>query len=193
MSLVTPVYMDYSATTPVNERVFEAMRPYFTEVFGNAASKSHGWGAAAKEAVERAREQAAGLLGARPEEIVWTSGATEANNLAIKGVADMYADKGRHVITQTTEHKAVLDTCKRLGRNGCEVTWLQPDRRGRVSAEQVRGAIRPDTVLVSIMAANNEVGTVQPLGEIGRVCRERGVLLHSDATQAVGKVAIDVE
>jgi cysteine desulfurase len=193
MGVAVPVYFDYSATTPVDEGVFEAMRPYFTEVFGNAASRSHGWGSAAKEAVEQARGRVARLLGAQAEEIIWTSGATEANNLAIKGVADMYGERGRHIVTQTTEHKAVLDPCKRLGRSGYEVTWLQPDRKGRVSAEQVRQAIRPETVLVSIMAANNEVGTLQPLAEIGRVCREQGVLLHTDATQAVGKVPIDVE
>jgi cysteine desulfurase len=193
MAVAVPVYFDYSATTPVDERVFQAMRPYFTEVFGNAASKSHAWGATAKDAVERGRAQAARLVGAQPAEIIFTSGATEANNLAIKGACDMYADKGRHLVTQTTEHKAVLDTCKRLARNGCQVTWLQPDRKGRISAEQVRAAIRPDTILVSIMAANNEVGTLQPLADIGAVCREKGVLLHTDATQAIGKVRIDVE
>jgi cysteine desulfurase len=188
-----PIYLDHNATTPLDPRVFEAMRPYFMEMFGNAASKGHAYGAVAKLAVEQARHQVAALLGATDAEVVWTSGATESNNLAIKGVADMYAEKGRHVITQTTEHKAVLDPCKRLSRQGYEVTWLQPDRFGRVSAEQVRDAIRPDTILVTIQTANNEIGTIQPVREIGRVCRERSVLFHTDATQALGKVPIDVE
>jgi cysteine desulfurase len=194
MSTTTrPIYLDHNATTPLDPRVFEAMRPYFMEMFGNAASKGHAFGAVAKDAVERARHQVASLLGATDAEIVWTSGATESNNLAIKGVAEMYGEKGRHIITQTTEHKAVLDPCKRLSRHGYEITWLQPDPFGRVSAEQVREAIRPDTTLVSIMAANNEIGTLQPIREIGQVCRERGVLFHTDATQSLGKIPIDVE
>lgn len=192
MSFKTPLYFDHSATTPVDPRVFEAMRPYFTELFGNAASSSHSFGATAKQAVDRAREQIAGLIAADPAEIVFTCGATESNNLAIKGAAEMYHQKGRHLITQTTEHKSVLDTCKRLNREGYEITWLSPDRMGRISADQVRDAIRPDTILVSIMAANNETGTLQPLREIGQVCRDSGVLLHTDATQAVAKIPIDV-
>ena len=192
-STTRPIYLDHNATTPLDPRVFEAMRPYFMEMFGNAASKGHAFGAVAKDAVERARHQVAALLGATDAEIVWTSGATESNNLAIKGVAEMYAEKGRHIITQTTEHKAVLDPCKRLSRHGYEITWLQPDHFGRVSAEQVRDAIRPDTILVTIMAANNEIGTLQPIREIGQVCRGRGVLFHTDATQSLGKIPIDVE
>jgi cysteine desulfurase len=188
-----PIYLDHNATTPLDPRVFEAMRPYFMEQFGNAASKGHAYGAIAKVAVERARHQVAALLGATDAEIVWTSGATESNNLAIKGVADMYAEKGRHIITQTTEHKAVLDPCKRLSRQGYEITWLQPDSFGRVSAEQVRQAMRTDTILVTIMMANNEIGTLNPIREIGQVCRERGVLFHTDATQALGKVSINVD
>ena len=193
------IYLDYCATTPVDERVFEAMRPYFCEVFGNAASGSHAYGHEAAAAVLRARNQVAALLGADRDErtgareIVFTSGATEANNLAIKGAVEAYADKGRHVVTQVTEHKAVLDTCKYLAEHrGCEVTYLPVDRHGRVSAAQVADAIRPDTVLVSVMWANNETGALLPIREIGAVCRDRGVLLHTDATQAVGKVPIDL-
>jgi cysteine desulfurase len=198
VSVNLPIYLDHSATTPVDPRVFEAMRPYFTEVFGNAASSGHSFGQAAAAAVARARNQVAALLNVEPDErlgareIVWTSGATESNNLAIKGAADAYRDKGRHIVTQVTEHKSVIDTCKRLQGQGCEITWLTPDRGGRVSPEQVAEAIRPDTVLVSIMWANNEVGTVQPIRDIGQVCRERGVVFHTDATQAIGKVPIDV-
>jgi cysteine desulfurase len=169
------------------------MRPFFTQTFGNAASASHSFGYAAKEAVEHAREQAAGLLNAHAPEIVWTGGATESNNLAIKGVAEAYRDKGRHIITQTTEHKSVLDVCKRLAGQGYEITWLQPDRLGRLAPEQVSQAIRPDTILVSIMAANNEIGTIQPIRQIGQLCRSAGVLFHTDATQAVSKIPIDVE
>ena len=198
MTLKLPIYLDHSATTPVDPRVFEAMRPFFTETFGNAAS-SHSFGRVAAAAVLRARKQVAALIGAETDdrtgarEIVWTSGATESNNLALKGAVDAYRDKGRHVITQVTEHKCVIDVCKRLGEQGCEITWLPTDRGGRVTPEQVAGAIRPDTALVSIMWANNEVGTIQPIREIGQVCRERGVVFHTDATQAVGKVPIDVE
>jgi cysteine desulfurase len=194
-----PVYLDYNATTPVDPRVFEAIRPYFTDVFGNAASLSHAYGWAAQDAVIAARNQVAALLNVEPDErqgareIVWTSGATESNNLAIKGVAATYRKKGKHFITQATEHKAVLDTCARLESEGCEVTYLPVDRCGRVYPEQVVEAIRPDTVLVSIMYANNETGTIQPIRAIGAVCKACGVLFHSDATQAVGKVPIDVQ
>ncbi|MDB5298053.1 MAG: cysteine desulfurase IscS [Phycisphaerales bacterium] len=194
-----PVYLDHCATTPVDERVFEAMRPYFLEAFGNAASTSHGFGHAAAAAVLRARNQVASLLGVDVDdrtgarEIVFTSGATEANNLAIKGAVEANAEKGRHVVTQATEHKATLDTCAYLAeRRGGDVTVLPVDRYGWVSAADVAAAIRPDTVLVSIMWANNETGTLMPIREIGAACRARGVLFHSDATQAVGKVPIDL-
>jgi len=187
-----PIYMDHNATTPLDPRVFEAMRPYFTEVFGNAASRGHSFGWAAEAAVDRARQQVAALFNARADAIVWTSGATESNNLALKGVAGAHADKGRHIITQVTEHKAVLDCCKRLEKEGCEITWLGVDARGRIDLDQLRDSIRNDTILVSIMWANNEVGTIQDIRTIGRLCRERGVLFHTDATQAAGKVVIDV-
>ncbi|HEX8915490.1 MAG TPA: cysteine desulfurase family protein, partial [Humisphaera sp.] len=194
-----PIYLDYCATTPVDPRAFEAMRPFFTEIFGNPASAGHAFGQAAAAAVLKARNQVAALLGAEQDdrtgarEIVFTSGATEANNLAIKGTLEAYADKGRHVITQVTEHKSVLDTCKHLAEHGgCDVTFLDVDARGQVSVEQVAAAIRPDTVLVSLMWANNESGTLLPIREVGRLCRDRGVLLHTDATQAVGKVPIDL-
>jgi cysteine desulfurase len=193
MTMNLPIYLDHNATTPLDARVFEAMRPFFLDAFGNAASRGHAFGFRAMRAVDQARVQVAALLGAAdPREIVWTSGATESNNLAIKGVTDMYADRGRHLITQVTEHKAVLDPCKKLSHQGYEVTWLVPDRTGRVDARQVEEAMRPDTILVSVMAANNEVGTLQPVREIGRLCHERGVIFHCDATQAVGKVPIDV-
>lgn len=192
------IYLDYNATTPVDPRVLEAMAPCFTTVFGNAASKTHAFGQAAEQAVVRARNQVAALLNVEQDErlgareIIWTSGATEANNLAIKGAADSYRDKGRHFITQATEHKSVLDSYRRLTEQGCEVTILAVDRGGRVSPEQLAKAIRPDTVLVSIMYANNETGVVQPIRELGAICKERGVLFHTDATQAVGKLPIDV-
>jgi len=189
-----PIYMDNNATTRTDPRVVEAMLPYFSETFGNAASRSHPFGWAAEKAVEKGRAQVAALINAAdPKEIIWTSGATESNNLAIKGVADMYADKGKHIITELIEHKAVIDPCKRLEQMGYEVTWLTPAKDGRVAAEQVAGAIRPDTILVSIMAANNEIGTVNPFREIGKVCHEKGVIFHTDATQAVGKVPVDVQ
>jgi cysteine desulfurase len=197
-SLQFPIYLDHSASTPVDARAFGAMRPYFTEIYGNAAS-SHGFGQSAAAAVARARNQVASLLNvevderAGAREIIWTSGATESNNLAIKGVAAAYRDKGRHIITQVTEHKSVIDACKRLADQGWEITWLPVDSAGRVSPEHVVEAIRPDTVLASIMWANNETGTIQPMREIGLACRERGVLLHSDATQAVGKIPVDVQ
>ena len=199
MSVRLPIYLDYNATTPVDPRVFEAMRPYFMEAFGNAASASHSFGRTAQDAVIVARNQVAALLNVEQDErqgareIIWTSGATEGNNLAIKGVAASYREKGRHIITQATEHKAVLDPCQRLEAEGFEVTWLSTNRYGRVCAEQVAEAIRPDTVLVSIMYANNETGTIQPIRDIGAVCKARGVFFHSDATQAVGKIPIDVQ
>src|SRR6185437_5447646 len=186
-----PIYLDYNATTPVDPRVFDAMRPYFTEVFGNAASTNHPFGWAAQAAVVKARNQVAALLNVEQDErqgareIIWTSGATESNNLAIKGVALSYADKGKHIITQATEHKAVLDPCQRLASEGYQVTFLPVNRYGRVSPEQVVEAIRPETILVSVMYANNETGTLQPIREIGTVCKAKGVFFHSDATQAV--------
>jgi cysteine desulfurase len=192
--MAKPIYMDNHATTPVDPRVLEAMLPYFSDVFGNAASRSHGFGWDAEKAVDEAREQIARLINAKGKEIVFTSGATESDNLAIKGVVEFYRDKGDHVITATTEHKAVLDTCKALERKGqARVTYLPVDRYGMVDPADVRRAITDKTVLVSIMFANNEVGTINPLGEIGRITREKGVLFHSDATQGVGKLPVDVE
>jgi cysteine desulfurase len=188
-----PIYFDYQATTPMDPRVLEAMLPYFTDDFGNAASRSHSFGWKAEEAVEKARVQIAGLIGASPKEIVFTSGSTEAINLALKGVVEMYAEKGKHIVTSLVEHKAVLDTCKHLEKEGCEVTYLQPDKKGRISVDQVAAALRKDTVLVALMWANNEVGTLNPIREIGALCHERGVLFFTDATQAVGKVPVDVE
>lgn len=191
--VTTPIYMDNNSTTRVDPRVVEAMLPYFTERFGNAASRSHPFGWEAEAAVEEARDQIATLIGASAKEIIFTSGATESDNLAIKGVAAMYKKKGNHVVTQATEHKAVLDTCKRLEREGFQVTYLPVDKYGQVSAEQVRGAITDKTILVSVMAANNEIGTLQPVAAIGKLCKEKGVLFHTDAVQAVGKVPLDVE
>jgi cysteine desulfurase len=188
-----PVYMDYQATTPVDPRVLDAMLPYFREEFGNAASRSHAYGWKAEQAVERARGEIAGLIGASPKEIVFTSGSTEAINLALKGVAEMYAERGKHLITSEAEHKAVLDTCKHLEKQGCAVTYLKPDRTGRVSVDDVARALRPDTILVALIWANNEVGTLNPIREIGALCHARNVLFFSDATQAVGKVPVDVE
>src|SRR6185503_234355 len=188
-----PVYMDNNATTRTDPRVVEAMLPYFTEKYGNAASRSHAFGWEAEEAVENARGQIAEIIGASAKEVIFTSGATEGNNLAIKGVAAMYKKKGNHIVTQATEHKAVLDTCKRLERDGFQVTYLPVDKYGQVSAEQVREALTDKTVLVSIMAANNEIGTLQPIKDIGKLCKEKGVLFHTDAVKAVGKVPLDVE
>lgn len=189
----TPIYLDYQATTPLDPRVLDAMMPYLTDVFGNAASRSHAYGWKAEEAVERARGQIASLIGANSKEIVFTSGSTEAINLAIKGVVEMYGAKGKHIVTSLAEHKAVLDTCKHLEKQGVEVTYLKPDGKGRHSVEQVRDALRDDTILVAIMWANNEIGTLQPIREIGALCHERKVLFFTDATQAVGKVPVDVE
>jgi cysteine desulfurase len=194
MALKLPIYMDYHATTPVDPRVIDAMLPYFNEKFGNAASRSHAFGWTAEEAVTIAREKVAALVGAKnPKEIVFTSGATESDNLAIKGVAEFYKDKGNHIITSVIEHKAVLDTCKRLEKEGYQVTYLPVDKQGMVSVDDVRKAITDKTILVSVMLANNEVGTVQPIAEIGKVTREKGVLFHSDAVQGLGKVPFDVE
>jgi cysteine desulfurase len=188
-----PIYLDNNATTRVDQRVLDAMIPYFTEIFGNAASRNHAFGFGAEEAVEDARETIARSIGADAKEIVFTSGATESDNLAIKGVAEMYQAKGDHIITATTEHKAVIDTCKALERRGFRVTYLNVDREGFVDLDQLREAITDKTTLVSIMYGNNEVGTVQDISSIGAICRERGVLFHTDATQAVGKIPFDVE
>lgn len=188
-----PIYMDHHATTPVDPRVLERMLPYFTEHFGNPASRSHGFGWRAEEAVEAARSRVAALLGATAQEIVFTSGATEANNLALMGVMEAYASKGNHLITQVTEHKAVLDVCQGLERRGVRVTYLPVDGAGRVDPQAVADAITPKTVLVSLMHVNNEVGTVQPLAAVGALCRARGVLLHSDVAQSVGKLPVDVQ
>ena len=193
MAVQLPIYLDNNATTRCDPRVVEAMLPYFTEKYGNAASRNHQFGWEAEEAVDYARDQVASLIGATGKEIVWTSGSTESNNLAIKGVAEMYKDKGRHIITAIHEHKAVLDPCKRLQREGYDVTWLEPPADGVITAEQVAAAIRDDTILVSIMWANNEIGTVNDIPEIGKVCKEKGVLFHTDATQWVGKGPTDVE
>jgi len=193
MSFKLPIYMDHHATTPVAPEVFEAMRPYFVEHFGNAASRNHAFGWAAEAAVEAARAQVAGLIGCKPIELVFTSGATESDNLALKGVAYAYQDKGHHLITSQIEHHAVLDACKRLEKEGFHVTYVPVDRHGMVDPEAVAKAITPKTILVSIMLANNEVGTIQPLAEVGRLCKERGVLLHSDAVQGVGKIPVDVD
>jgi cysteine desulfurase len=188
------VYMDNHATTPVDPRVFEAMRPFFTDVFGNAASRSHPFGWEAEKAVESARDEIAKLINAKGKDIVFTSGATESDNLAIKGVVEFYREKGNHVVTAVTEHKAVLDTCRALERKGvATVTYLPVDKYGLVDPDAVRRAITDKTVLVSIMYANNEIGTVHPIGEIGKVTREKGVLFHTDAVQGVGKLPIDVE
>ncbi len=187
-----PIYMDNHATTPMDPRVFQAMTPYFTEVFGNAASRNHSFGWQAEEAVETARKQIADLVGANPKEIIFTGGATESNNLALKGVAEMYAEKGNHIITAATEHKAVLDTCKRLEKNGFRVTYLPVQANGLVDLDMLRDAITDKTILISIMYANNEIGVLQPLAEIGKIAKARGVLVHSDAVQAVGKVPVNV-
>jgi cysteine desulfurase len=189
----TPIYLDYSATTPCDPRVVQRMLPYFTEAFGNAASRSHAFGWTAEAAVEEARNQVAQLLGAHPKEILWTSGSTEANNLAIKGVAQMYREKGNHLITAITEHKAVLDPMKYLETQGFQVTWLPVDGKGHVDLDELRAAITDRTILVSLMAANNEVGTLHPIAEIGALCKQKGTLFHCDATQAPGKIPLDVE
>jgi cysteine desulfurase len=188
-----PVYLDYSATTPVDRRVAEKMIPYLTEHFGNAASRSHAFGWKAEEAVEEARSHVAALLNADPKEIVWTSGATEGNNLAIKGAANFYKTKGKHIITQKTEHKAVLDTFRELERQGFEATYLEVDSNGLINLEQLKKAIRADTILVSIMMVNNEIGVVQPVWEIADLCRSKGIIFHCDAVQGAGRLEIDVQ
>ena len=193
MAVKLPIYMDNQATTPVDPRVLEAMLPYFTDKFGNAASRNHEFGWRAEEAVENARGQVARLINAMPKEIVFTSGATESDNLAIKGVAERYREKGNHVITQVTEHKAVLDSCKRLENQGYQVTYLPVDKEGRIALDDLRRAILPETILISAMYANNEIGVVQPIGEIGKIAKESGVLFHVDAVQAVGKIPVDVQ
>ncbi len=187
-----PIYMDNHATSPVDPRVFQAMTPYLTNIFGNAASRNHSFGWQAEEAVEKARKQVANLIGATSKEIVFTSGATESNNLALKGVAEMYAEKGNHIITAATEHKAILDTCKRLEKHGVRVTYLPVEQNGLVDLDKLRMAITDKTILISIMHANNEIGVVQPIREIGKIARERGVLLHTDGTQAAGKIPVNV-
>ena len=187
-----PIYLDYSATTPVDPRVAAKMIPYLTEHFGNPASRSHAYGWKTEEAVEEARGHVAALLGADPREIVWTSGATEGNNLAIKGAAQFYKTKGRHLITQKTEHKATLDTMRELERQGFECTYLDVEENGLVDVEKFKAAIRPDTILASIMMVNNEIGVIQPIAAIGEICRAKGIILHCDAVQAAGKVEIDL-
>ena len=188
----SPIYLDNHATTRVDPRVVEAMLPYFTEKFGNAASRNHEFGWEAEQGVENARKQIASLIGASPKEIIFTSGATESDNLAIKGVAEMYAEKGNHIITAATEHKAVLDTCKKLEKHGYRITILPVKGDGLVDLDMLRDAITDKTILVSIMYANNEIGVIQPVAEIGKICRERGVLFHTDAVQAIGKIPVDV-
>jgi len=188
-----PIYMDYNATTPVDPRVLDAMLPYFQDKFGNSASRNHEFGWVAEEAVEKARDQVGSAIGASGKEIIWTSGATESNNIAIKGVAGMYRDKGNHIITQVIEHKAVIDPCKYLEQNGYDVTFLPVDKHGMVHPEQVREAMTDKTILVSIMHGNNEIGTINPIKGIGAVCKERDVIFHVDACQTFAKQPIDVE
>lgn len=187
-----PIYMDYHATTPVDPRVLEAMLPYFTQTFGNAASRNHPFGWEAEEAVEKARKQVADLIGANAKEIIFTSGATESNNLAIKGVAEMYREKGNHVITCVTEHKAVIDTCKKLEKQGYRVTYLPVQKDGRISLDELKAAITDKTILITIMTANNEIGVIQPIAEIAAIAKEKGILFHTDAVQAAGKVPFNV-
>jgi cysteine desulfurase len=192
-----PIYMDNHATTPMDPRVLEAMLPYFNTKFGNAASRNHSFGWEAEQAVEKAREQIAKLIGATSKEIIFTSGATESNNLAIKGIAEMYKERGNHIITQATEHKAVLDTCKKLEKQGFRVTYLPPQADGLISLDELKEAIVTEgpgkTILVTIMYANNEIGVIQPIAEIGKICHEKGILFHTDAVQAVGKIPVDVQ
>lgn len=191
--LKTPIYLDNNATTPMDPRVLEEMLPFFNESFGNAASRNHSFGWTAEEAVDYARERVAKLINSSPKEIIFTSGATESDNLAIKGVFEMYAAKGNHIITVATEHKAVLDSCKHVEKLGAQVTYLTPSADGLVSIEQIKEAIRPETILITIMYGNNEIGVVQPMQEISALARANNILLHTDATQAVGKIPVDVE
>ncbi|MBC5766799.1 IscS subfamily cysteine desulfurase [Ramlibacter albus] len=188
-----PIYMDYGATTPVDPRVVDAMIPWLREHFGNPASRSHAWGWEAEEAVEKARTQVADLIGADPREIVWTSGATESNNLALKGAAHFYKSRGKHLITVKTEHKAVLDTMRELERQGFEVTYLDVEENGLLDLDKFKAALRPDTIVVSVMFVNNEIGVVQDIPAIGAICREKGIIFHVDAAQATGKVEIDTK
>ena len=188
-----PIYLDYQATTPMDPRVLEAMMPYFTHKFGNSGSRSHAYGWEAEEGTEKARAQVAKLIGADEKEVIFTSGATESNNLAIRGVAEFYKDRKNHIITTVTEHKCVLDTCRHLEQQGFEVTYLPVQQDGLLDLEVLRAAITDKTVLVSVMAVNNEIGVIQPLAEIGRICREKKVFFHTDAAQAAGKIALDVE
>jgi len=192
MSIKLPIYMDYHATTPVDPRVVQAMLPYFTEHFGNAASRNHPFGWEAEEAVDKGRKQIADLIGANAKEVVFTSGATESNNLAIKGVAEMYREKGNHIITCVTEHKATIDTCKHLEKDGYRVTYLPVQKDGLISLDDLKNAIGDKTILISIMTANNEIGVIQPIAEIGAIAKEKGILFHTDAVQAVGKVPFNV-
>ncbi|MGA8102250.1 MAG: IscS subfamily cysteine desulfurase [Candidatus Acidiferrales bacterium] len=193
MAIQLPVYLDNHATTPVDPRVLDAMLPYFREVFGNSASRNHEFGWKAEEAVENARAQIAKLINASPKEIIFTSGATESDGLAIRGIAEMYREKGNHIITQVTEHKAVLDTCKRLEKEGYEVTYLSVQKDGRISLDDLRRAITPKTILITIMYANNEIAVLQPINEIGKIAKEKGIFFHTDAVQAVGKIPVDVQ
>jgi cysteine desulfurase len=188
-----PIYMDNHATTPLDPRVLESMMPYLTGIFGNAASRNHSFGWEAEQGVEKAREQIAKLIGATAKEIIFTSGATESTNLALKGVAEMYKERGNHIITQVTEHKATLDTCKRLEKSGFRVTYLPVQADGLIDLEDLKRAMDDQTIVVSIMYANNEIGVIQPIAEIGKLCKEKGVLFHSDAVQAVGKIPVDVQ
>src|SRR5882724_7492195 len=192
MSVKLPIYLDYHATTPADPRVVEAMLPYFTEHFGNAASRNHPFGWEAEEAVDKARKQVADLIGANPKEIVFTSGATESDNLAIKGVAEMYREKGNHIITAVTEHKAIIDTCKHLEKDGYRVTYLAVQKDGRINLDELKAAISDKTILITIMAANNEIGVLQPIAEIGAIAKEKGILFHTDAVPIVGKVTFHV-
>ena len=193
MAVKLPIYMDYHATTPVDPRVLESMLPYFTEKFGNAASRNHAFGWAAEEAVENVRAQVASLLGAAPKEIIFTSGATESDNLMIKGVAEAYREKGKHIITQVTEHKAMLDSAKRLEKQGYQVTYLPVGKEGRVDPEDIQKAITPKTILITVMYANNEIGVIQPIAEIGQMAKQHGILFAVDAAQAVGRIPVDVQ
>ncbi|MGB6876453.1 MAG: IscS subfamily cysteine desulfurase [Candidatus Acidiferrales bacterium] len=193
MAIKLPIYFDNHATTQVDPRVIDAMLPYFNEKFGNAASRNHAFGWVAEEGVEEGRAQVAQLINATPKEIVITSGATESDNLAIKGVAAMYREKGNHIITQVTEHKAVLDTCKRLEKEGYEVTYLPVEKDGRINLDDLRRAITPKTILITIMYANNEIGVVQPIAEIGKIAKEKGIFFHVDGVQAIGKIPVDVQ
>ncbi len=193
MAIKLPIYMDNHATTPVDPRVLAAMLPFFHDKFGNAASRNHAFGWTAEEAVENARAQIARLMNAAPKEIIFTSGATESDNLAIKGVAEIYREKGNHIITQATEHKAVLDSCKRLEKHGYEVSYLPVERDGRINLDDLRRAITPKTILITIMYANNEIGVIQPVEEIGKIAKEKGVFFHVDGVQAAGKIPVDVQ